>query len=144
MGNCLYRQLVIRSTPVILPRHLCFELKCFHSVNSFTFTELKGETGWQTVSLFNVQELMKGREVLRMQSKSCLVSSWVLPRSCANLFILRRKYNLWWEMSLDKKLYRIEPLVCQRILEGSGYQSAVLFVLNSDSFFFMGLKEAFL
>lgn len=61
MGNCLYQQLVIRSTPVILPRHLCFELKCFHSVNSFTFTELKGETGWQTVSLFNMQELMKGR-----------------------------------------------------------------------------------
>lgn len=44
MGNCLYQQLVIRSTQYIL-RHLCFELKCFHSVNSFTFTELKGETG---------------------------------------------------------------------------------------------------
>ena len=53
---------MIKNTPVILPQHLCFgELKCFHNVNSFTFSELKGETGWQTVSLFNVQELMKGR-----------------------------------------------------------------------------------
>lgn len=125
---------MIKNTPVILPQHLCFgELKCFHNVNSFTFSELKGETGWQTVSLFNVQELMKGREVLRMQSKSCLVSSRVLPRSCANPSILSRKYDAKCHY-IRNCLYRIEALVCQRIVEGSGYQSAVLFVLHSDTF----------